>query len=63
MEKKIRQHRTKTIYWILCMSCLHLSVILHNSSLQGDSLATSSLYNLTKNLTAQYTHNLCAVLP
>ena len=26
-------------------------------------LASSSLYNLTKNLTAQYTHNLCAVLP
>ena len=24
MEKKLRQHRTKTIYWILCMSCLHL---------------------------------------
>ena len=20
----LRQHRTKTIYWILCMSCLHL---------------------------------------
>ena len=26
-------------------------------------LASSSLYNLTKNLTAQYTRNLCAVLP
>ena len=24
MEKKLRQHRTKTIYWILRMSCLHL---------------------------------------
>ena len=45
-----------------CLACI-FSVILHNSSLQGDSLAASSLYNLTKNLTAQYTHNLCAVLP
>jgi nicotinamide mononucleotide transporter len=29
--------------------------------LQGVSLAVSSLYNLTKNLTSQYAHNLCVV--
>ena len=45
-----------------CLACIFF-VILHNSSLQGDSLAASSLYKLTKNLTAQYTHNLCALLP
>ena len=51
-------------YFVFCthLACI-FSVISHNSSLQGVSLAASSLYNLTKNLTAQYAHNLCAVLP
>ncbi len=47
--------------------CTHLacifSVILHKFSLAGVSPPASSLYNLTKNLTAQSAHKLCTVLP
>jgi hypothetical protein len=40
-----------------------LSFILHKSSLKYAGIPSSDLYKLTKNLTAQSTHNHCAVLP
>ena len=59
----LRQHRTKTIYNF----CTHLAcifpVILHEFSLTYDSMSAENSYNLPKNLTAQYAHNLYAVLP
>ena len=62
-QKYCRQHRTKNALRL----CTHLAciffAILHKFSLTGDSPPASNLYNLTKNLTAQYAHNLCAVLP
>ena len=46
----------------VALACI-FSVILHKVHLQGVSLAAFTLYNLTKNLTAQTNDNLCAVLP
>jgi hypothetical protein len=43
--------------------CLHFFVISHKSSLKYAGIPLSDLYKLTKNLTAQYAHNHCAVMP
>ena len=59
----LRQHRTKTIYkFCTHLACIY-SVILHEFSLTYDSMSAENSYNLPKNLTAQYAHNLYAVLP
>ena len=44
------------------LACI-FSVILHENSLKYASIPASFSYNPTKNLTAQYAYNLCAVLP
>jgi hypothetical protein len=53
-NKTLRQHRTKTagINFVDTRLCARLACIF-----------SVILANLTKNLTAQYAHNLCAVLP
>ena len=40
-----------------------VSVMLHKNFLTCISKPTEFLYNLTKNLTAQFAHPNCAVLP
>jgi hypothetical protein len=57
------QHRTKTAWRLCTPSACIFSVISHKNPLTGDSLPARFLHNLTKNLTAHLTHNLCAVLP
>ena len=63
MLQLLRQHRTKTIYnFCTHLACIY-SVILHEFSLTYDSMSAENSCNLPKNLTAQYAHNLYAVLP
>ena len=59
----LRQHRTITALRDLSALACKFSVILHKFSLKYVSITASNLHNLPKNLTAQYAHNLCAVLP
>ncbi|MCD8220576.1 MAG: hypothetical protein LUC50_09810 [Ruminococcus sp.] len=59
----VRQHRTKTAFVFACHLLTSFPLSYQVPPCNTQSIASSSLNNLKKNLLAHLTHNLCAVLP
>ncbi len=62
-EDYLRQHRTKTALRALPPACLHIFRHFCQKLLEIRQYSCVAFGNLTKNLTAQSSDNLCAVLP